>query len=55
VNDDGARGAQEERTGDSLFGGLSAPEVAAELKVTVRTLQRDWAKARMLLQRVLAS
>lgn len=32
-----------------FFGGLSEAEVAAALGVTVRTMQRDWAKARALL------
>ncbi len=36
-----------------FYGGLSEAEVAAELGVTVRTIQRDWAKARMLLERAL--
>ena len=36
-----------------FYGGLSEADVAAELGVTVRTVQRDWAKARMLLERVL--
>jgi len=38
-----------------FFGGLTEEEIAAALGVTVRTVQRDWAKARMLLQRTLAS
>jgi RNA polymerase sigma factor (TIGR02999 family) len=38
-----------------FFGGLTEEEIAAALGVTLRTVQRDWAKARMLLQRVLAS
>jgi RNA polymerase sigma factor (TIGR02999 family) len=37
-----------------FFGGLSEEEIAEALGVTVRTVQRDWAKARMLLQRALA-
>lgn len=36
-----------------FFGGLTEEEVAEALGVTVRTVQRDWAKARMLLQREL--
>lgn len=38
-----------------FFGGLTEDEIAEVLGVTVRTVQRDWAKARMLLQRALAS
>lgn len=38
-----------------FYGGLSEGEVAAELGVTIRTVQRDWAKARMLLERALMS
>jgi RNA polymerase sigma factor (TIGR02999 family) len=38
-----------------FYGGLSDAELAAELSVTVRTVQRDWAKARMLIERALAS
>ena len=38
-----------------FFGGLSDEEVAEALGVTTRTVQRDWAKARMLLRRALAS
>lgn len=37
-----------------FFGGFSEPEIAEALGVTVRTVQRDWAKARMLLHRALA-
>lgn len=33
-----------------FFGGLSEVEVALELGVTVRTIQRDWIKARALLE-----
>jgi RNA polymerase sigma factor (TIGR02999 family) len=38
-----------------FFGGLTEEEIAAALSVTVRTVQRDWAKARMLLRRALDS
>ena len=38
-----------------FFGGLSEEEIALALGVTVRTVERDWAKARMLLRRVLES
>lgn len=38
-----------------FFGGLTEEEIAAALDVTVRTVQRDWAKARMLLRRALES
>ena len=38
-----------------FFGGLTEEEIAEALGVTVRTVQRDWAKARMLLQRELSS
>ncbi|MFL5620577.1 MAG: ECF-type sigma factor [Gemmatimonadaceae bacterium] len=38
-----------------FFGGLTEEEIAAALEVTVRTVQRDWAKARMLLRRALES
>jgi RNA polymerase sigma factor (TIGR02999 family) len=38
-----------------FYGGLTEPEVAAELGVTVRTVQRDWTKARMLLALALES
>jgi RNA polymerase sigma factor (TIGR02999 family) len=38
-----------------FFGGLGEEEIAAALGVTVRTVQRDWAKARMLLRRALES
>ena len=34
-----------------FFGGLSEREIAEALGVTERTIQRDWAKARMLLRR----
>jgi RNA polymerase sigma factor (TIGR02999 family) len=36
-----------------FFGGLSEDEIAAALGVTVRTVERDWAKARMVLRRFL--
>ncbi len=38
-----------------FFGGMSEEEIAVALGVTVRTVQRDWAKARMLLRRMLGS
>lgn len=38
-----------------FYGDLSEEEIAEVLGVTVRTVQRDWAKARMLLGRALAS
>lgn len=38
-----------------FFGGMSDAEIAEALDVTVRTVQRDWVKARMLLRRVLES
>lgn len=38
-----------------FFAGLSEDEIAEVLGVTVRTVQRDWAKARMLLRRALES
>ncbi|MEP6733466.1 MAG: ECF-type sigma factor [bacterium] len=38
-----------------FFGGLTEEEIAAALGITVRTVQRDWAKARMLLRRTLES
>jgi RNA polymerase sigma factor (TIGR02999 family) len=38
-----------------FFGGLGEEEIAEALGVTVRTVQRDWAKARMLLRRALES
>lgn len=37
-----------------FFGGLSEEETAEALGVTTRTVQRDWAKARMLLRRALS-
>jgi RNA polymerase sigma factor (TIGR02999 family) len=36
-----------------FFGGLSEEEIAQALDITVRTVQRDWVKARMLLRRAL--
>ena len=36
-----------------FFGGLTEDEIADALGTTVRTVQRDWAKARMLLRRAL--
>lgn len=38
-----------------FYGGMSEEEIAEALGVTVRTVERDWAKARMLLRRTLAS
>jgi RNA polymerase sigma factor (TIGR02999 family) len=38
-----------------FFGGMSEGEIAAALDVTVRTVQRDWSKARMLLRDSLGS
>jgi DNA-directed RNA polymerase specialized sigma24 family protein len=37
-----------------FFGALSDTEVAAELGVTVRTVQREWLKARSLLALILS-
>ena len=37
-----------------FFGGLTEPETAEALGITVRTVQRDWVKARVLLRRALA-
>src|SRR5215212_6337775 len=36
-----------------FFGGLTEEEIAEVLGLTVRTVQRDWAKARMLLRRAI--
>jgi RNA polymerase sigma factor (TIGR02999 family) len=36
-----------------FYGGMSEEEIATVLDVTVRTVQRDWVKARMLLRRAL--
>jgi RNA polymerase sigma factor (TIGR02999 family) len=38
-----------------FFGGLTHEEIAAALGVTVRTVERDWAKARVLLRDLLAA
>jgi len=38
-----------------FFGGLTDEEIAAALGVTIRTVQRDWTKARVLLRRALSS
>jgi RNA polymerase sigma factor (TIGR02999 family) len=38
-----------------FFGGLTEPETAEALGLTTRTVQRDWVKARVLLQRLLES
>ena len=38
-----------------FFGGLTETETAEALGLTVRTVQRDWVKARVLLRRVLES
>ena len=37
-----------------FFMGLNDDETAEALGVTARTVQRDWAKARMLLRRALS-
>lgn len=37
------------------FGGLTESETAEALGVTVRTVQRDWVKARLMLRRSLAT
>jgi RNA polymerase sigma factor (TIGR02999 family) len=37
-----------------FFGGLTEPETAEALGITMRTVQRDWVKARVLLRRALA-
>jgi RNA polymerase sigma factor (TIGR02999 family) len=37
-----------------FFGGLTEDEIAEALGITVRTVQRDWNKARVLLRRALA-
>jgi RNA polymerase sigma factor (TIGR02999 family) len=38
-----------------FFGGLTETDTAEALGVTVRTVQRDWVKARVLLRRILES
>lgn len=38
-----------------FFGGLTETDTAEALGVTIRTVQRDWVKARVLLRRVLES
>jgi RNA polymerase sigma factor (TIGR02999 family) len=38
-----------------FFGGLTETETAEALGLTVRTVQRDWVKARVLLRRALES
>lgn len=38
-----------------FFGGLTHEEIAAALDLTVRTVERDWAKARMLLRQLMAA
>ena len=38
-----------------FFGGLTEEETAEVLEVTARTVQRDWAKARMLLRRAISA
>lgn len=38
-----------------FFGGLTEEEIAGALGVTVRTVQRDWMKARTLLRRAIES
>lgn len=37
-----------------FFGGMNDDDIAEALEVTPRTVQRDWAKARMLLRRALS-
>jgi RNA polymerase sigma factor (TIGR02999 family) len=37
-----------------FFGGLTDDEIAEGLEITRRTVQRDWAKARLLLRRALS-
>ena len=38
-----------------FFGGMTEEEIATALDVTVRTVQRDWTKARVLLRHALSS
>ena len=38
-----------------FFGGLTEEEIAEVLGLNIRSVQRDWAKARMLLRRALGS
>jgi RNA polymerase sigma factor (TIGR02999 family) len=38
-----------------FFGGLTETETAEALGITVRTVQRDWVKARILLRQALAA
>jgi DNA-directed RNA polymerase specialized sigma24 family protein len=38
-----------------FFGGLTESETAEALGLTVRTVQRDWVKARILLRRALVT
>jgi len=38
-----------------FFGGLTHEEIAAALGITVRTVERDWAKARVLLRDLLSA
>ena len=38
-----------------FFGGLAEDEIAESLDVTVRTVRRDWVKARVMLRHVLES
>ena len=38
-----------------FFGGLTDAETAEALGLTIRTVQRDWVKARVLLRRALES
>jgi RNA polymerase sigma factor (TIGR02999 family) len=37
-----------------FYGGMSEEEIASALDMTVRTVRRDWVKARMILQQSLA-
>jgi RNA polymerase sigma factor (TIGR02999 family) len=38
-----------------FFGGLAEDEIAESLDVTVRTVRREWVKARVMLRHVLES